>query len=226
MKKLSIAAFVLACAASVLGQGAVIFNNRIVGSIVTHIYGPNPADPSMAQAGNGPGDTPAGTADWSAYPLLSGAGYTAQLWAAPGLNQPESSLVAAYPTTSFRTGQAAGFFTGIYANMPNVPYGTMGATMLVRVWDNQGGTITSWADALALGHGAVGESSIFNLTAGIAGPMATQANVLGYQSFNLHSIPEPSVLALAGLAVALWCWRRREPGGPHLWSASAPGIRG
>jgi PEP-CTERM motif-containing protein len=213
MKKLILAACALTCAASVFAQGTVVFNNRVVGAVVTHIYGLNPTDGNFYQSGNGTGDTVAGTTDWSAYPLLSGNGFTAQLWAASGLNQAESSLAAASPTTTFRTGAAAGFIAGVTATLVNVAGDSVaGATAVVRVWDNAGGTITSWAMATdpANTH-PWGESALFNITAPIGGTLNTPPNLVGLSSFNIHTVPEPSTFALAGLgAAALLIFRRRK----------------
>jgi hypothetical protein len=201
---------------SALAQGTVIFNNRVVGAVVTHIYGPNPADIYAYQSGNGTDDTPAGTVDWSAYPLLSGSGFTAELWAAPGLSQPESSLQPASPTTTFRSGPAAGFVAGVFATMPNVlPNSLGGATVTIRVWDSQGGTITSWAMAQG-GTGALGESPLFNITELIGTPLDPAPWLFRLQSFNIHMVPEPSTFALGGLGAFL-TWlalvRRRGTGG-------------
>jgi hypothetical protein len=194
---------VVASAATAFAQGTVVFNNRVVGSVVTHVYGPNPSDPSTYQIGNGTGDTPAGTVDWSAYPLISGPGFTAQLWAAPGLNQPESSLVAAYPTTTFRTGAGAGFVAGVTATLPNVAGdSTGGATLAMRVWDNAGGAITSWDAAQSSPYLRM-ESPLFNITAPIGGVFNTPPNLVGLQSFNFAWVPEPATWTLAALGAAL-----------------------
>ena len=94
MKKLILAACALTCAASVFAQGTVVFNNRVTGTIVTHVYGPG-TDPTQAFNGNGSTDTPAGTTSWAGFTALSGANYSAQLWAAPGADQAVTSLQAA-----------------------------------------------------------------------------------------------------------------------------------
>jgi len=39
MKKLVIAALTVTCAVSVFAQGTVVFNNRVTGTVVTHVYG-------------------------------------------------------------------------------------------------------------------------------------------------------------------------------------------
>jgi PEP-CTERM motif-containing protein len=211
MKTVLLGLFTTFLALGAMAQGTVIFNNHIAGTVVTHVYGPNPSDIFMYQEGNGTGDTPAGTTDWSAWPLLSGSGFTAQLWAAPGLNQPESSLQPAFPTTTFRTGAAAGFVAGVTATLPNVPPDfTGGATLTLRVWDNVGGTITSWAMAQVSGF-LTAESPLFNLTTPIGGTFKVAPALVGLQSFSFHTVPEPSTLIFLGLGVvALLILHRRK----------------
>lgn len=204
MRKLILAACALTCAASVFAQGTVIFNNRVVGTVVTHVYAPSTANPNLLQTGNGTGDTVAGTTDWTGWTALSGTGYTAQLWSANGANQPVDSLAAASPTTNFRTGAAAGFINGLTATLPNVAEnGT--ATLQLRVWDNAGGTITSYANAVTRGS-----SPLFNVSA-IGGILTPAPALAGLSSFNIAPVPEPSTFALAGLgAAALLIFRRRK----------------
>src|SRR5215831_4010695 len=151
MKKLILAACALTCAASVFAQGTVIFNNRLAGTLITHVYAPSAANPGLVQVGNGTADFAAGTTDWTGWTALNGTGFTAELWAANGANQPESSLQAATPTQTFRTTAAgAGFVLGTTATLTGVPGDSPVATIALRVWDNQGGTITSWAAAQAV----------------------------------------------------------------------------
>jgi hypothetical protein len=190
--------------AAVFAQGTVIFNNRITGTLVTRVYGPNPNNPSLSQAGNGPDDTPAGTTDWSGYTPLSGAGYSAQLWAAPGANPPLSPLQPATPMTTFRTGAAAGFLAGTTATLTGVPRDTRVATVTLRVWDNASGTIPTWQAALNSCCGySRGESPEFALNS-IGGQVNVSPVLQGLLSFNIHApVPEPSALLLGPLAVAL-----------------------
>jgi hypothetical protein len=217
MKKLILSACAVVSAASMFGQGTVTFNNHVASSVVTHIYAPLASNPGVLQQGNGTADTPTGTTDWTGWTLLAGSGYTAQLWAAPGLNEPEGSLVAASPTTVMRTGAGAGYVAGVTATLPNVaPDSTAGATLEVRVWDNLGGTVTSWAAAQALWGNdttlVLGSSPLFNITAPIGGTFNTPPNLVGLQSFNIYiTIPEPSTFALAALGSAvLLIFRRRK----------------
>lgn len=214
MKKLILGACALSFAATVFAQGTVTFNNRVVGTIVTHVYNYDPANPAAYAAGYGANDfNPAtglpGSATW-AGPALSGSGFSAQIYAAPGNSQAESSLVAASPITSFRTGAGAGFLAATTATLTGVPADAPAATLVLRVWDNAGGTINTWEAAKAAGTVATGESPLFNLSA-IGGNLNTPPNLVGLQSFNLTIVPEPSTFALAGLgAAALLLFRRRK----------------
>lgn len=212
MKKLFLAACALGCAVSVFGQGEVIFYN-FFSDFRSHVYGPNASNAGLVQTGNGANDISSGTTDWSAasgWSGLLGTGFTAQLWAAPGANQAESSLQPLAITTTFQT-VAAG--AGVLKNagsvpIPNAPEGSI-ATLELRVWDNQGGTITSYAAAVAAGA-AVGSSPIFN-SQPLGLVTVTVPELIGLQSFNIHAVPEPSTFALAGLgAAALLIFRRRK----------------
>jgi len=216
MKKLILAGCVISCAVSVLAQGTIVFNNHVVGSVVAQIYAPNPANPTQQQLGNAANGFPVGSTVYGGA-LLAGAGFTAQLWGFPTPNattiQPVTSLVPAtgYSTAGFRTGNAAGLWVTSTdaAIIPGAGEGTL-ATLQVRAWDNQNGTITTWAAALTAGVNS-GASALFNSPA--LGGISAPPNLVGLQSFSLTGAitPEPSTFALAGLgAVALLIFRRRK----------------
>src|SRR5262249_26304247 len=148
---------------------------------------------------------------WTGWTGLQGSGYTAELWAARGADQPESSLQPATPTQTFRTtAVGAGFVLGTTATLTGVPGDAPVATIALRVWDNQGGTITSWAAAQAV-HPTVasGESPLFNLF-NIGGRLDPAPALVGLQSFNIYIIPEPPILAFAGFGAALLLLLRRR----------------
>lgn len=211
MKKLILSALALTCAASVFAQGTVVFNNRVTGTIVTHVY-LSPAGVNTQIRGNGSTDTPAGTQDWTGFTLLTGSGYSAQLIALDGANQAESSLLAASPITTFRTGAAAGQVAATTATLAGVALNSPLATIELVCWDNKGGTVANWAAAQPLwlaGTLAAGTSGTFNLAA--IGGTQPAPNLIGLTSFNIFVVPEPSVMALAGLgAAALLIFRRRK----------------
>jgi hypothetical protein len=205
----------LATGAGAFGQGTVLFNNRVVGGVITHVYLPLPGNPDLVQLGNGTADYPAGGTDWTGWTPVSGAGFSAQLFAAQGADVPVNSLAPALPVTTFRTGVAAGFVAGVFATLPGVPDSFVGTvTIQMRAWDNRGGTITDWATALAQPAGTelVGVSAPFDLTGVFPPPIGPPPMYLaGLQSFNLTYIPEPSSLGLVGLsAFSLWFACRRK----------------
>lgn len=109
MKTILLTLAVSACAISLFAQGTVNFNNRnTAAGLFVPIYGPS--FPWDARTGNSPAALPTGTQTYNGA-LLTGSGYMAQLFAAPGANAAESALVAsANSITTFRTGTAAGAF--------------------------------------------------------------------------------------------------------------------
>ncbi|MGA4643816.1 PEP-CTERM sorting domain-containing protein [Limisphaera sp. 4302-co] len=212
MKTTAVVALATVFAVGALAQGTITFNNRVAGVVIAPIYGPLGPNDTVSIIGNTSSGLPAGSADYGGRPLLAGSGFTAQLFAAPGNNQPESSLQPATPTTTFRTGAAAGFVVPTTATLPNVAPDAPAATVQLRVWDNLGGTVTTWAQAEALwlsGQIAAGKSALFNVAA-IGGTFNTPPNLVGLQSFNIYYVPEPGTLALLGLgALGLMVFRRK-----------------
>jgi hypothetical protein len=205
-------------------QGMIVFNNFVAGKIQTHVYGPLAASPNISQIGNAAtGDLPVGATSWAGYSMIgavgnpyTGPGTLAELLAAPGLNQPEASLQSAYSggVTSFRSGIGAGMIFSRTPTFNNIPPEYPGATVEMLVWDNRSGQYPNWAAAESAwlsGAIAAGSSGLLNVTATIGGPFATPPYLFGLRSFNLYFIPEPSLIALAGLgAAALMNFRRRK----------------
>lgn len=215
MKKLVLTACALTFAVSVFAQGTVVFNNRVSGSIVAPIFGPNPANPAQALSGNDAAGFPPGTANYTGFPKLDGSRYRAELWAGPAGTTDPNALVAAtgYSSAGFRTGAAAGYWTTSTdaAVIPGVGEGAI-ATLQVRVWDTTTGT--SYANATSKGSSSLFASAPLG---GVSAPpnlgFTVAGNYVGLQSFNITgaAIPEPSSFALAGLgAAALLIFRRRK----------------
>jgi len=214
MKKLALATLALTCAASVFAQGTVVMGNRF-GNSTSYIY-----RGGGQRLGNGTGDIPAGTTDWTGYTRI-GAGGTAEagaflatLLSASGQNVPEGSLVSATMTTTFRTGSASGNLpANLTATLGNVAKDAPFATLELVAWDNSSGLYSTWAQASsawAAGLIAAGRSNPINL-ASIGGDFNTPPNTVGFQSFSVYLVPEPTTFALAGMgAAALLIFRRRK----------------
>jgi hypothetical protein len=220
MKKLILAAVATTCAMGVFAQGTIVFNNRVTGTIVTHVYG----GPSALQ-GNGAGDTPVGSTTWGAgYTLIGTTGGLtasttfAQLLGASGFNAAESSLLPAAGVTTFRTGAAAGQIAGITATFNNIAANATAATVEMVAWDNASGLYPTWAQASvawAAGLIAAGRSAPWNQdNLGGTLPAPNMINSTDpsqhVSSFSLV-VPEPTTAALAGLgAAAMMIFRRRK----------------
>jgi len=206
LKKLILVLTLSTGALSALAQGTIIFGNHIAGSVFAPIYGPDLDNPTAAQQGNDPSGIPPGTTVYTG-PRLAGSWFTVQLWAGPDANS-----LAPCATATFGTGAGAGFFASQTATISGVAGGSP-ATVQLRAWDNEGGTLTTWALAIADGAPATGFSAIFTTPPlGGGGTIITPPNLVGLTSFNLHHAPEPSTLALAGLGAALWVVFRRLGG--------------
>ena len=107
--------------ASASGQGWVHFANRVPGLVDAPVSG--------------------------CSGLLSGAGYTAQLFGGPA-GAADNNLMALLPQTFFRTTPSqAGIVTNVDVVVPGVAPGRV-ARLQMRVWENRGGTIQSWLAAV------------------------------------------------------------------------------
>ena len=127
------------------GQGTVWFNNSAFG-LRAPVYGPETCDDCVYKTGNTSAGTPAGIQFYTGS-LLIGSGFRAQLLGAPGSNQPSYMLQAAMPTTTFRTGTAAGLVAAATATFGNVPADAPVATVQLVAWDNTSGLYPNWSTA-------------------------------------------------------------------------------
>ena len=196
----------LLSALAALAQGYVNFSTRVSGTVVGHVYYLE-SDVFVKKFGNTATETPAGTQTYEGA-WLTGSGFSAQLWAANGPNQPVSALMAIPGSvTSFRTGGPLGGTPAPIAPLivPWIPAGGTG-TFQVRAWYNDGGSVTSWNTDFS------GQSALFNVYNLGDGILTLPANLDNFRSFNIFIIPEPSsyaLLALGGLALSLWRRRAR-----------------
>ncbi len=204
-----IALLLLAAAPFARGQGYVNFNNRVsgAGGVVAPIYGLNPNNPGFSPRGNA--TTNGGSVDYSGMPLVSGTGFTAELWAEnpalPGEFQPLSGSKVPFRTTA----NLAGFFQTPPSAVV-VPWVTVDGTptrFQVRAWDNGGSLTSTWLDAL-LADRPRGFSDIF--TAPVSVAAGTPSSLIGLTSFNIFLIPEPSAMVLGALAGVALLWRRKK----------------
>jgi hypothetical protein len=115
MKKIIIAMGALMMSVSAYGQGQVVFNNRVVGSVVAQVTF---CGTTLAiQDGVG----------------APGAKYEAQLWGGPA----GGTLEPLFPKTSFRTGAGAGFVVPVDVMLPKVAPGAI-ASLQVRAFNIAG----------------------------------------------------------------------------------------
>ncbi len=188
-------------------QGTVSFSNTTIPPERTHVFAPCPTNPALSLIGNGTSDIPPGTVDWSGFTRIGAggvagqygaAGTFAQLLSANGANQPESLLTPQSPTTTFRTGGAAGYVAAVTATLNNVPRDAPLATIQMVAWDNSSGIYPTWAEAFPAWVGgliAAGKGIVVNVT-NIGGHVNPSPYILGLQSFNLFFVPfaPPTIL--------------------------------
>ena len=164
-------------------QGQLLFNNRVNDVVVAPLYGPEPSAPGLAKHGNTVTGLPAGTQTYSGA-LLSGAGFTAQLFGG-STRAVVANLQPLTPTVALRTGTAAGFVVAppFTVSVPGVAEAES-ANVVLRAWENRGGTITNWVQVLADPGIARGESIPF-VTPPLGGAFHAPPNLIGLESFNL-----------------------------------------
>lgn len=208
MKQLAVTALALACAANAFAQGGINFFNRVIGAdaastVIAPVFDFDPSNPLLEQHG------PTNTVTYRGAPLL-GTGFTAALFGG-ALNTPAANLTF-LSQVSFRTQAALAGFNALPQFAPTVPGvdGGSRATFEYRAWNNRGGTIRSWAEVLADPTVFRGTSLAFSPPDSLTIPPATPINLLGMQSFNLHQVPEPSVIALGVLGLGALLLRRRK----------------
>jgi hypothetical protein len=218
MKKTLLTSLVVAAATSVFGQGAIDFGNNFGATVYrAPISGPQTNDATASLTGNGSGALyfPTGSTVYNGG-FLSGTGFTIGLFAGPQ-SATESSLVPV-ALRSFLTGGSSGFITTTTITVPGADAGTQ-AKYQIRVWNNQGGALATWAQAEAAwlsGLVAAGKSPVVSSgplggvnSDGVAFPVNPKTT--GTTSFNIYFVPEPSTIALAGLGMAsLLIFRRRK----------------
>ena len=201
MKKLLLIGSVLLVAVSVYGQGTIVYNNRVTGSVVAPVFTNEAPGSMVAKTGNRSVDTPAGTQTYSGA-LLSGPTWRAVLYGGP-LGTADASLVPITGSeTTFRTGGFVGFITAPATPLaiPGVGEGSR-ARLQLRAFD----TATGLTYDTSLNRGASLSFDSLPL-----GGQAPPPNMVGLTAFNVAVVPEPSTIALGALGAIFFLIRRRK----------------
>jgi PEP-CTERM motif len=143
---------------------------------------------------------------------LTGTGYMVELLA--GQTSPTDSL-----TPVFMGSFASGYFNGGSVTVPAADIDASGNSVFqVRVWNTLGGTITSYAAAIATGSGSsTGVTASFTVKPQVSTTLPPAAlagmpliNGTGNLTPTPAVVPEPSVLAMAFLGLGALFIRRRK----------------
>lgn len=211
MKKTLLTLTILTAAVSGFSQGQVIFNNRIAGVVDARIYGPEPTDATVSKTGNPSTGVPAGTTVYGGA-QLAGTGFYAALVGGP-LGTPDNSLA---PALTGGTNALSVFSTLGRVVQPGSPDPSIqgvlpgtSARLGLRVWDNRGRTVNTWAAVLS--DDSVLRGQYYFDSAPLGGGIVASAPLTGLQSFNLFTpVPEPSLIALGALGLGALLLRRRK----------------
>lgn len=185
-------------------QGQIVFNNIQTGVVRAQIFGVDAANPGLSQRGNPANGTPAGATAYGGA-ALAGTGFSVQVYGGT-TSASESSLTPSSVILDFRTGGAAGFINnpnGVVATITGVAEGGM-ANIQLRAWDNQGGTILTYEQALIRG------SSAMFVSQPLGGILTTPPFMAGLTGFNIAPVPEPSTIALGILGASSLLFLRRK----------------
>lgn len=201
MKTLPALIFILGIATRMAAtEGWLTYQNTEGVGKEKYIFGIDAAAPNYAQNGGV-------LSDYAPRAKCDGAGYWAELWYAQGSGLGEQVLKPVPGSrVEFRTGTTAGLIKGI-ARL-SIP-GTCGGdhvTLQLRVWDNRGGTMQTWEDALTVNHGKSNLIADFVLSGLDANGTLVfgDGNISKKLEYFGVVIPEPSFNALIGIgALAL-----------------------
>lgn len=213
MKKTLLAISVGGFALAAVGQGSIEWGNFFGGLLRAPIYGREPGNPLLSLTGQSSLGVPPGNTVYSG-PLLTGTGWTFAVFAGPA-GGVDSSGLTLLASTTFRTWSSTGpqalpkgLVFGSTALVPGVPAGER-CKFQIRVWDNWGGTLTSWEqvtsrDVLRGVSAVVTSQPLGGIGADGAPYIIPQTD--GWSSFNIFGdqpfsgdVPEPSTWAMACL---------------------------
>lgn len=180
MKKLLIALAAVMITAASYGQGQVVFANKVGTTVDAPVF--------IEGTQNGPGPT-----------------YSAQLYLSAN-----GALTALTPTATFRAKGTTG--AALTADRYWTPNSTIDvavqpgsdATFVVRAWLTSAGSF----DAAKAANNGWGQSDPFVVNVG--GGTLPPANLTTLKTFNVHVVPEPSIIALGVLGASALLLRRRK----------------
>ena len=207
MKTLTATLLLLLTIVSSFGQGCLGYSMYTGGAgKEKRVYGIDPSDPWSSLLG-GP------------RVALAGDGYSAELFwgkvdATEADLQPVEGSVTGFKTSMPGTGMIVGSSKLCLAG---VQPGEK-VTLQLRAWDNQGGTLKTWADLLHSSSAARGESVLIRNyeLAGLDSNNIPHVGTghlssAGLQSFGLHLVPEASPLLLTSFGLIAVGLLRRKP---------------
>jgi len=226
-KSLTGAVALLAGAFMAHSQGTVSFVNYGSGNAYVYVSlksgsTTTPIGGATGGVGNNPSADVGDGNQWTvALYGAAGAGDAASTLL-PLLQEPVAPATVGLPVTATLAGGAAANDPPQYAGTwytteyGVVPSGTTGgaATVQVYAWYNAGGTITSYAAAVAAGNDPHGFSATANVTSlggpEPTGPAATAAALPNVGNFSVTGVPEPSTIALGVMGASAFLLRLRK----------------
>jgi hypothetical protein len=188
------------------GQGTVSFGNYA--HLGTYLY--VQLSSGVLLGGTGAGDPTPTLSNW-ALQENNGAQWTVSLYGSLGTSQPMSQMSPLGVSTALEIGNGVDSTAGTWystssAVFSSAPNGTV-ATLQLYAWYNDGGTITSYAQALAESVPA-GYSALANVTLGAPpAPPTALPESLGNV---IIPVPEPSTIALGIVGASTFLMRLRR----------------
>ncbi|MBL9169507.1 MAG: PEP-CTERM sorting domain-containing protein [Verrucomicrobiales bacterium] len=177
-------------------QGSLTYQIGQLNFRPAYVFQPDPLHPTVPKRGGA-------LEDYAGFQKVEGIGYTAELWYAPKADAGESSLrPIAGSQVYFRTGATAGLIVGKSKLDIVGTFGGDRVTLQLRVWNNEGRTISQWD--LATERGA--SLPINHVLAGVdrdGSPQLGDSSLFRQLShFSLAIVPEPSAILLVGFGIA------------------------
>ena len=208
MKKILITTPLVMVSVAVLAQGTVTFDNRTstLSSPPDRLVRYDPVTVGIDPTYNPFGSNSAPVVNFNTV-----GGYKAALYYGASTDSEGSLVAVTEAPANFRLSTTAN--PGTWGQGTRVLGSFVGGNTVnlqVRVWDSTFGA--TYEDWLLSGLGLGGVSSVFQYTIPSGStPAPPEFFMSNFQGFNIHPIPEPATVALAGLgAAALLIFRRRK----------------